>query len=137
MKNCNEKQQSICFIKFFDIYFQEIIPLQFIMGNHNEMTIGKLLQYLEHEFIATTSKQKIWHNKLLKYFEKMNKIDPNYPKLICFKEYRNKVSFANNINDAVPWWSVLIFQLNITHPIFRKYKFTSISEKYQLLKSFQ
>jgi len=137
MDACNEKQQSIAFVKFFDIYFQEIVPLQFVMGNHNEMTVAKLTEYLENEFIATTQAQREWHEKLMVYFKKMDQIDANHPKLICFKEYRNKVTFASNMNEVIPWWGICIFQLNTTHPAFAKYKFTSIVEKYKLLTSFQ
>mmetsp|Transcript_43677 Transcript_43677/g.72135 ORF Transcript_43677/g.72135 Transcript_43677/m.72135 type:complete len:584 (+) Transcript_43677:45-1796(+) len=135
MDVCNEKQQHLIFIKWFDMHEQRIIPLQFVMGNHDQMTIANITEYLQHEFIGTTDKQKAWHSNLLACFEKMNEVDVNYPKLICFKEHRNKLTFGSDINEVINWWGIVVFQLNATHPYFADKTFTSVLEKYKTLIS--
>eukprot|EP01084_Bolivina_argentea_P126135 223398_1 len=136
MNVCNEKKQCISLIKWFDIYFQEITPLQWVMGNRQSMTIARLTQYIENEFIATTAMQRAWHKKVCNYFHKMDayKDGANTPKLVVYKEYKNKLSRFVNPNEKIAWWTVCIFQLNTAHPAFDKYKFTSIQEKYSLLQ---
>eukprot|EP01084_Bolivina_argentea_P006976 13165_1 len=46
-----KKHKVITILKWFDVYFQEIITLQFVVGNVVVMTIGRLEKYVEKEFI--------------------------------------------------------------------------------------
>eukprot|EP01084_Bolivina_argentea_P286071 490679_1 len=127
------KKQRLIILKWFDVYFQEIISLQFVIGNNDMMTVARLTKYVENEFIATTKQQKIWHSKLITYFKKMNKIAPRHEKLIAFKAYPSTILRANNPIEKLKFAQMLIFQLNPTHPIFAKKKLVTIQEKYNLL----
>jgi len=135
MDFCDEKKQRLIFLKWFDIYFQEITPIQFVMGNHENMTIERIIRYMENEFIATTSAQKVWRKNILSYFKKMENVNSNHPKLMVYREYKNSLQrLDNNGNERIPWWTICVFQLNTEHPAFNKHKFTTIEEKHSLLQ---
>merc|ERR1712176_519370 len=55
-------------LKWFDIFYQELIPLQIILVIKDKITVAQLIDYVQNNFIATTEKQKEWHNKLLESF---------------------------------------------------------------------
>merc|ERR1712154_125941 len=110
MDFCDEKKQRLIFLKWFDIYFQEITPIQFVMGNHENMTIGRIIKYVEN-------------------------VNSNHPKLMVYREYKNSLQrLDNNGNERIPWWTICVFQLNTEHPAFSKHKFTTIEEKHSLLQ---
>merc|ERR1712173_508973 len=59
-------------IKYFDLFFQELVPIQWVLVSPMQLTIERLTQYIENEFIAITTKQREWHKQLMKYFNKMD-----------------------------------------------------------------
>merc|ERR1712060_197456 len=120
-------------IKWFDIFFQELTPLQIIFVPHQKMNIGQLSKYVQNKFIATTSKQKEWHKTLKMNFQKMNQIDANEEKLIIFREW-NQFSACTNPISTVLSHAVYVVQLNPKHQAFRKRRFPSIQEMSDLLK---
>jgi len=134
MARCNEKEQRIVMLKWFDIYYQEVVPLQFVMANHDQMTVARLIKYIESEFVATTSVQRQWRECVLRDFERMDRSAPNVTKLRVHRERTSRVVVDEDSDRKVPWWGICIFQLNTDHPVFRKRRFASIAEKYALLR---
>eukprot|EP01084_Bolivina_argentea_P200105 342240_1 len=81
-----EPLSRVVFIKWFDIFFQQIIPLQFMILDGVTLTYNRILKYVENEFIATTNHQKKWHSKLLSNLKDMNYLNSVTKKLIINRE---------------------------------------------------
>jgi len=140
MDVCCEKTQSIALIKWFDVQLQELSVLQLVMGNVETMTVGRLTRYVESEFVATTSAQRLWLANTRAMFARMDAEggeEPECAKLVVHREHKKKVTtYGSTERDRarrVPWWGICVFQINTAHRAFRKYKFASIQEKYSLL----
>eukprot|EP01083_Nonionella_stella_P086850 241473_1 len=131
--------QLIC-LKWFDIYFQKLIPLQLIMIDANNTTLDRLLRYIKDEFIVTTNQQKIWHRKVMAYVEELNpnqyhnsfriyreNCDDRSVSEIEAQELANPIMF----NDSIP---VLIVSLNHNHHALQTSTFATVIDKYRLIK---
>jgi len=121
-------------IKYFDLFFQELVPIQWVLVSPMQLTIERLTQYIENEFIAITTKQREWHKQLMKYFNKMDQIAAHVPKLRVFAE--NTIASAHRFVEclhpqaanAVGFVQIYAFQLNTFHPYFVRKKYHSLHE---------
>ena len=117
--------------------FTVVSPIQPIFFRPNSLTWGRLLSYMENEFISTTPKQTQWRTQLLHNFQQMNTTPSTTSKITGYCESGARLIGFGPIGTRLPHCITCnaIFSFNSAHPAFATTAFPDINLKYTKIAS--